>query len=84
MAAVYNLGMAMSSKSRDKPDIKAPADFVKALKAAPLAWQQWQDLSYSHQREHVAAIEEAKRPETRARRIDTAVRMIQVMRRGRD
>jgi uncharacterized protein YdeI (YjbR/CyaY-like superfamily) len=33
-------------------------------------------LSYTHQREHVEAIEGAKKPETRQRRIDAAVRML--------
>jgi uncharacterized protein YdeI (YjbR/CyaY-like superfamily) len=53
-----------------------PADLVKALKAAAPAWDRWCELPPSHQREHVDAIEEAKKPETRARRIDSAVRMI--------
>jgi uncharacterized protein YdeI (YjbR/CyaY-like superfamily) len=69
--------MAMGSKTAEKREIKPPADFVKALKAAPPAWEQWRQLSYSHQREHVEAIEEAKKPETRARRIENALRMIQ-------
>ena len=56
--------------------ITPPADFKKAMKAKPPAWARWQDLSYSHQREHVEAIKEAKRPETRARRIDKAVEML--------
>ena len=40
------------------------------------AWDGWGQLSYTHQREHVEAIEEAKRPETRVRRIENAVRMV--------
>lgn len=36
----------------------------------------WKALSYTHQREHVEAIEEAKKPETRARRIAAAVAMV--------
>ena len=59
--------------------VKPPADLVKALKAASL-WDRWQDLSYSHQREHVEAIEEAKKPETRARRIERAVQMVRLKR----
>ena len=55
--------------------VKPPADFVKALKASS-TWDRWKDLSYSHQREHVEAIEEAKKPETRARRIERAVQMV--------
>lgn len=56
--------------------IKPPGDFVKALKAAPPAWDRWGELSHSHQREYVEAIVEAKRPDTRTRRIDGAVRII--------
>ena len=56
--------------------VKPPADLVKALKAAS-AWDRWQELSFTHQREHVEAIEEAKKPETRVRRIERAVQMVQ-------
>ena len=59
-----------------KRGVEPPPDFVKALKAAPKAWERWQALSYTHQREHVEAIEEAKKPETRVRRIERAVQMI--------
>jgi len=56
--------------------VTPPADLVKALKGTPGAWKKWQGLSYTHQREHVEAIEEAKKPETRARRISRAVRSL--------
>lgn len=58
--------------------VKPPADLVKALKAAPPAWDRWRELSFSHQREYAEAIADAKKPETRARRIAGAVRMIKV------
>src|SRR5215813_8834252 len=57
----------------EKRVIQTPTDFVKALKASPPAWDRWHELSYSHQREHVEAIESAKKPETRASRIARAV-----------
>jgi len=60
----------------DAREVKPPADFVKALKAAPPAWHRWRELSFTHQREYAEAIEEAKKPETRARRIEGAVRAI--------
>jgi hypothetical protein len=60
----------------DVREVRPPADFVKALKVAPPAWQRWHDLSYSHQREYAEAIVGAKKPETRARRIAAAVREI--------
>ncbi|MBP7569698.1 MAG: DUF1905 domain-containing protein [Acidobacteria bacterium] len=56
-----------------KREVRPPADLVKALKAAPPAWDRWQELSYTHQREHAEAVGEAKSPETRARRIVRAV-----------
>jgi len=56
--------------------IEPPADLAAALRAEPLAWERWEALSYTHQREHVEAIEKARKPETRARRIDAAVRMV--------
>ena len=61
----------------EKREVKPPADLVKALKAAPPAWERWQELSVSHQREHVEAISEARKPETRARRVVRAVNAIQ-------
>jgi bacteriocin resistance YdeI/OmpD-like protein/uncharacterized protein DUF1905 len=59
--------------------VKPPADLLKALRAMPPAWERWRRLSYTHQREHVEAIEGAKKPETRARRIDRAVGAIRLM-----
>jgi uncharacterized protein YdeI (YjbR/CyaY-like superfamily) len=55
--------------------VKPPVDLVKALRASS-AWDGWKDLSYTHQREHVEAIEEARKPETRVRRIERAVQMV--------
>jgi hypothetical protein len=60
----------------DKREVTPPADLKRALHAKPGAWAKWIALSYSHQREHVEAIEGAKKAETRARRLDAAVRMV--------
>jgi hypothetical protein len=60
----------------DKREIEPPADLVQALQAEPPAWDRWNELSYSHQREHVEALAEAKKPETRARRLAAAVTML--------
>ena len=56
--------------------VHPPNEFVRALKVSPPAWERWQALSYTHQREYVESILEAKKPETRARRIGAAVRQI--------
>ena len=60
----------------EKREVKPPADLVKALKASPPAWERWRELSFTHQREYADAVEEAKKAETRARRIESAVRAI--------
>jgi Bacteriocin-protection, YdeI or OmpD-Associated/Domain of unknown function (DUF1905) len=70
----------------DPREVTPPEDFVAALNAKPPALKRWGALSYSHQREHVEAIESAKKPETRKRRIDAAVRAVAnltEMKRGR-
>src|SRR5262245_61403456 len=56
--------------------IAAPADFARALDADPVARTAYDRLSYGRKREHVLAIENAKRPETRTRRIDKAVAVL--------
>ena len=63
----------------EKREVKPPADLVKALKASASAWERWGELSFTHQREHVEAVEGAKKPETRARRITRAVEAIAAM-----
>lgn len=61
----------------EKREVIPPPDFRRMLKTMPGALEHWNGLSYTHQREHVEAIEGAKKPETRARRIEAAIRMIQ-------
>ena len=62
--------------------VTPPADLVKAIKAVPGAWDRWRELSFTHQRVHAEAVEGAKKPETRSRRIAKAVAMVRA-RRGR-
>ena len=61
-----------------KREVKPPADFVKALRAAPPAWERWRELSYTHQREYVEALAGAQKPETSARRLESAVQAIRL------
>ena len=53
--------------------ITPPKDFACALKANREAQAAWEKLSYTHQKEYVGAIEEAKKPLTRAHRIEKAI-----------
>jgi hypothetical protein len=57
-------------------EVKPPADLVKALKAESGAYERWKEMSFTHQREYAEAVESAKRPETRQRRIANAVKAI--------
>jgi hypothetical protein len=56
--------------------ITEPDDFTRALDADPAARAAYDRLSYSHKREHVLAIDSAKKPETRLRRIEKALTML--------
>jgi hypothetical protein len=53
--------------------VSAPADLARALKANKQAADAWERLSYSHKRAYAEAIAEAKKAETRERRIRGAV-----------
>ncbi|MGB7070477.1 MAG: YdeI/OmpD-associated family protein [Pyrinomonadaceae bacterium] len=55
--------------------IAVPPDLEKALKDAGIR-ELWDKLSFNHRKEHVRAILEAKRPETRTKRIEKAVKMM--------
>jgi hypothetical protein len=61
----------------DQPRVvDPPRDLADALKKNTAARAAWDALSFSHKREHVAALEEAKKPETRARRIESTLAML--------
>jgi hypothetical protein len=53
--------------------VAVPADLAAALGADAAVDAAFAAMSYTHRKEWVAAVEEAKRPETRARRIAQAV-----------
>lgn len=56
--------------------IKVPEDFTAALAENQKAKEVFDTFAYTHRKEYVTWIEEAKRPETRERRIAKAVDMI--------
>ncbi len=56
-------------------EVEVPKDFAAALKKAGLT-RDFAALAFTHRKEHVRAIEEAKAPETRTRRIEKAVAMV--------
>lgn len=56
--------------------VEPPADFARALTSNKEARATWDKLSYTHQREYVEHIEEARKPETRLRRIEKSIEML--------
>ena len=59
-----------------KREVSVPRDLARALASAPGAKARWKDLSYTHRREYVEAITDAKKPETRARRVANTLRAL--------
>ncbi|GAA2778183.1 YdeI/OmpD-associated family protein [Streptomyces showdoensis] len=53
--------------------VAEPPDFARALDDDPLARAAYDDLTQSRKREHVRAVESAKKPETRRRRIEKVI-----------
>lgn len=56
--------------------VEAPPDLAKALARSKPARQTWDDFSPSHRKAYVEWIVEAKKDDTRARRVEKAVAMM--------
>lgn len=68
-------GVELGGKTAPR-EVEVPPDFARALDRNARAKKAFEKLPYSHKRQHVLAIEEAKKPETRRRRIEKAVEML--------
>ena len=62
--------------------IVVPKDLEKALKGEKEAREFFNELSFTHRKEYVRWIEEAKKEETRARRVSKAVEMLKDKQKG--
>ncbi len=62
--------------SEEEPEPRVPADLRKALAAAPKARAIWSDITPIARRTWIQWITSAKQPETRARRVDNACKML--------
>ncbi|MDP1560753.1 MAG: YdeI/OmpD-associated family protein [Pirellulaceae bacterium] len=69
-------GVKVPKLTEIKPKLESPPDFKKALASNQLAKACFAKMSVAQQRDYVEWILEAKRPETRAQRIATAVEWI--------
>lgn len=75
-----SFAMSEAGKARAKPAAAAvlpvPADLAEALGNAPAALAYFERLAPSHRKEYIRWIEEAKKLETRQRRIEQALEML--------
>lgn len=62
-------------RDTEKRTVEVPQDLAEALKKSALT-DVFSRMSYTHQKEYVNAINEAKRQETRVRRIEKAVQEV--------
>jgi antitoxin component of MazEF toxin-antitoxin module len=57
-------------------EVEVPVDLAEALARNGAARAAFEGLSFSHKREYVRSVTEAKRPETRARRIELTIEQL--------
>jgi uncharacterized protein YdeI (YjbR/CyaY-like superfamily) len=63
-------------RSRPKQKVSVPADLKAALQRNAKARKTFENFSYSHKKEYVKWITDAKRNETRKRRLQTAIQWL--------
>ena len=73
LSAEASTGRAKSVTAPRKPELAVPADLAALLKQNPHARVAFEGFSPSHRREYVEWITEAKREETRAKRLATTI-----------
>ena len=72
-AKLNESGTARRPAKKAKPALADPADLAAALKKNTAARATWTKFPPGHRREYIEWITEAKRPETRARRLATTL-----------
>jgi uncharacterized protein YdeI (YjbR/CyaY-like superfamily) len=73
---INETGKPARGKSKPKPEVVIPPAFAAALKAHPAAQARFAAFSPSHRREYIEWIADAKREETRQKRIETAIEWV--------
>ncbi len=74
--AAKQSGSWESPVQKPKLDFEMPAEFSQALQNSPQAAAVYNNLAPSHQKQYLAWIITAKRPETRAKRIAESIQML--------
>ncbi|GAB3650384.1 hypothetical protein GCM10028791_17500 [Echinicola sediminis] len=62
-----------STAPKEKQDLQLPEDLKTALEKNPSALSTFENFSYTHQKEYLEWIEEAKTDRTRKKRLETAI-----------
>jgi len=68
--------LPVKPKSAEKKELIVPDYFTKALKKDKKAWQTFEAFAYSHKKEYVQWVTEAKTEETRNKRMASAIKML--------
>lgn len=70
------VAVAIELDEEPLPGDTLPPELVAAFRTDARARAAWEKLAPSHRREHVKAIDEAKKPETRKTRIERTLKML--------
>jgi uncharacterized protein YdeI (YjbR/CyaY-like superfamily) len=71
-------------RKRRPRTVEVPPDLARALRRAPAARTAFDGLSYTHRKDYATWVAEAKRPETRARRVEETIRQLAAGRKWKD
>lgn len=80
LRAVLELGGKTATGVEVPRTVEVPDDLAAAIDTEPGLRDVWDRLAYTHRREHVRAVEEAKKAETRARRVEKAIETLRARR----
>jgi uncharacterized protein YdeI (YjbR/CyaY-like superfamily) len=68
-----NIKLPSKPKSTERKELVMPDEFQKALNKNKIAKAAFEKVSYSHRKEYIEYITEAKREETRLSRIEKSI-----------
>jgi uncharacterized protein YdeI (YjbR/CyaY-like superfamily) len=68
--------LPQKAKASDKKELEVPDWFMKAVRSDPKALETWGKFSYSHRKEYVEWVTEAKREETRWERLNNMIQQL--------
>ena len=64
-------------------EVEIPEELASALANAPEAMTAFEALSFTHRKEYARAVEDAKKPETRDRRVAQTIEKLRAMKSGK-